>query len=142
MKTVVVLEDMSHRVDWLRANVPLNVDVRWHKTVTDLFEGWLEPETSIDLLILDHDLGDVSASDYNEYGHSDRGSRGSDGMSGMTAVCAMPRVSCPVIVWSRNPQGAARMATEVKHRGMTALVIPFGEDGLREAIAAILRGVA
>lgn len=128
MSVVLVLEDMDHRVEWLRERLPSTAEIRHSNTVEGLLWWWhAEP----DLVILDHDLGGVPTA-------LGTGSADDNGHTGMDAARRMPVVSCPVIVWSVNPLRAPEMVSELWQRRLTACWLPFGEPRLGPTIANVL----
>ena len=143
--TILVLEDMQIRVDWLRDAFP-HATVVWLETVSDLMSsiaalGPFPPA----LILLDHDLG-LGASHMEDDGSvlllDDGVSFPLDvnGNNGMHAVDMMPDSMkvVPMIVWSINGPRAREMVARLTERGFVTTHIPFTGDRmwqLRSAIA-------
>ena len=126
---ILVLEDMDVRVQWLTRMFP-DVNVSWHDNVTAqkvISGGYSETEfmASLEaleappsLVILDHDLGSIQTPWVPE---------GEDGLSGSDAADRI-QVTCPILIWSVNPDGAANMARTLANSGHTWVDrIPFLE---------------
>lgn len=117
---IYVLEDHDVRVKWLREFVGDGDrhEVIWTDNVVDFLRCFKVYREEPDLIILDHDLGgipeDLSA-----------GSLDANGETGMDAARQMPKVSCPILVWSYNSVRAPEMVAELQKRGMRAGWGPF-----------------
>ncbi|MGW8286394.1 MAG: cyclic-phosphate processing receiver domain-containing protein [Candidatus Deferrimicrobiaceae bacterium] len=107
--TVLILEDMRHRVDYMRRFFP-DVPIAWAPTVSN-FRVYLEQFTP-SAIILDHDLGGPCKA------------AGADGLSGYDAAAELS-VRCPVLVWSVNPYGGPRMVAALRANGVRAILRPF-----------------
>ncbi len=129
---ILVLEDMSERVEWLRARAQGH-PVVWAQTVTE-FLALPQWDGPIALVVLDHDL---------DLAHGGKPKvnvgPGPDGCTGMHAVERMPWVGCPVLVWSANEAWAPIMAARLLSREITAFRQPFDHHFLGLTVSSFVR---
>lgn len=108
-QTVIVIEDLIQRVDWLRDHVPEGTEIVHVETVHD-FGRALEANPDPALLIFDHDL-----------------SWDADGTGADAAKLVPQECPIPCLVWSGSPPGARRIM-DILQRDKhcpSALYIPF-----------------
>lgn len=127
-KTILVLEDMRERVDWLTAKFP-NAKVIWTKQVGEFLQELTRTNPDeLALVVLDHDIGGPFT-----------GSTDTEGKTGMDAVRELEHThGAPVIVWSINKDGWRLMVPTLIEKGVVAVSIPF----LRENLWNLQRAIA
>lgn len=134
---IVVLEDAHERVDWLRREFPTR-RIEWCETVNDLFARLETLDAVPDLILLDHDLGDVGEFTGPTW------PRDIHGMCGMDAADQLPERwrSVPIIVWSINTPRAQEMVLRLRDRGFAAEHLAYtGYWPLRRGIVGVLEAM-
>lgn len=108
---IAVLEDREERIDWLKAICP-HAHIVWSTNVVDFLVSVdvLALSAKLDLIILDHDLGDFESSD-----NLIKDKNGHDGTDACLAITVYKEI--PVLIWSANPEMAPEMEKILKKRG-------------------------
>lgn len=109
---IVVLDDMKHRVDWLRGAVGAEAEVLWATTVKGFLKilKGAQRRGGLCLVLLDHDL------DFNN-GRTDNCDV--DGLCGtdVAKTMTLDDMSVPVVIWSLNGPCAMNMEDILLGRG-------------------------
>lgn len=114
---VVVLEDMEVRVEWLRAVLrSSNTEIVWCKDVATFMDA---VKADHDLVIFDHDLELLSLAGYSAPSEPN----GTDAARLYTG-------RGPALVWSANPDGAARITEILQKKGIPVTQIAFEASNL------------
>lgn len=112
LPVIVLLEDADPRAEWLAKQGKLmNYSVWWSKNVKDFLE-FVDDAKRADrlfMIVMDHDLG--HADDQGLLHHDAQGLDGSD-----AAEMLSEDLDVPVLVWSHNQYGAARMHAYLKDK--------------------------
>lgn len=141
MKCILVLEDTYERIEWLRATVAGRARVVWARGVRAFQKLYHVCDTSITLVILDHDLGLSCVRERPATEGHLPGTEGPRGLTGLDAADWLAENKCkvPVIVWSFNPDGSKFMLSSLRKAGVEAwqATMLFPEN-LRADLDAVL----
>lgn len=119
-KIILVLEDEIERIDWLKENLPQNINITWCSDVGSFIhkKDELEEKGNLDLFILDYSLGKK--------------------LNGLDAVKDMSTGCAPVIIWSSHPK-AYDMFAELKLKNIECFLKEYGRDSLLEKLLDLLQ---
>lgn len=133
--TIIVLEDMPRRVQWLKSNFS-ECDIVWCTTVREFFSTLRTAKIHPDLIILDHDLGHDMITAPEDEGIAKNAqilipsgqswpmdTNGEDGMSAVNGLD--PWSDVPALVWSINSIRAPEMVQRLKEKGFDTAWVPF-----------------
>lgn len=142
---ILVLEDATERIDWLRQFTAGKARVVWALGVTSFRKLYGMLRDDLSLIILDHDLG-LSRADALSFNpvtgiythHYDPCAGGPKNLDGTDAARWLAtfgwEIPCPVLVWSWNLDPAKAMSADlVRARTKRVWQMPF------EANSAMLR---
>lgn len=131
MTELVILEDAPARLELFRLELA-GVDFDITDDVLEFIElvRAAEAEGTLKLIIMDHDLG--HAKDGGRRLNFDK-----NGLSG-TEAADLLETQVPVLIWSANAEGAIRMRSTLRRKGVNAVYTPIYDAG---PIAAMLRSV-
>ena len=130
--TIVVLDDMPFRAEWIIQNFCDRVDVVLGETGEE-FLNHLQTAKDLILIILDHDL-DCESINTN---HTDK-----NGDNGVTVAqkLNLSNKNIPILIWSFNYKAVANMQSILSTKGYTVKVIQYGfEDIIKNYIENLLQ---